>query len=311
MENQPPPGVPGEPLVPVPELRARGAGEIIDAAMKLFFARWKTFVPVAAVFMVPYAAVSAIAETSLQSEFGPGGFLTDPQAIPTPEELFSVMAPIAILGLAALLLYPVLVGALSWAAARAYLGDNPPVGRIIGFAFSRFGSLLLVSILTGLVLAAIVIVPLIVFGILSFASDAGFLFILAFPVIFVLAVIAIVRLMLASIAVVVENAKGTGALKRSWNLVKGFFWKVVGTTLLAAIITFIVQLILTFPFSILSGFFVEESPVISAILSFIGGAIGGSLITPFGLIVQVLLYFDLRIRKEAFDLSLMAQQLEQ
>jgi hypothetical protein len=51
--------------------------------------------------------------------------------------------------------------------------------------------------------------------------------------------------------------------------------------------------------------------VISAILTFIGGAIGGSLITPFSLIVQVLLYFDLRIRKEAFDLSLMAQQLEQ
>lgn len=310
MENQPP-VVPGEPPVPVPELRARGVGEIIDAAMKLYFARWKTFIPVAAVFMVPYAAVSAIAQTSMQSEFGPGGFLTDPEAIPTPQELFSVMAPFALLGLVALLLYPVLAGALSWAAARAYLGDNPPVGRIISFAFSRFGSLLLVSILTGLVLAGILIIPFIILAVLVAVSDAGFLFLFAFPVIIVLAIIVIVRLILAPTALVVENARGTDALKRSWNLVKGFFWKVVGTTLLAAIITFIVQVILTFPFSILAGFLIEDSPVLSAILAFIGGAIGGSLITPFGLIVQVVLYFDLRIRKEAFDLSLMAQQLEQ
>jgi hypothetical protein len=32
---------------------------------------------------------------------------------------------------------------------------------------------------------------------------------------------------------------------------------------------------------------------------------------PFGTIVTVLLYFDMRIRKEGFDLTLMAQEIGQ
>lgn len=300
-----------EPLAPVPELRARGVGEIIDAAMKLYFARWKTFIPVAAVFMVPYAAVSAIAGAGMQSEMGPGGFLTGPQVMPSPGELIGAFAPFAVLGLAALLLYPVLAGALAWAAARAYLGENPPVGRIVGFAFSRFGALLLVSILTGLAVVAVFVVPLLVWLLVTIAIDAPLLFFVGFVVLLVPVAFVIVRLLLAPTALVVENARGSGALRRSWNLVKGSFWKVVGTTLLASILTFIVQGILTVPFSILAQFFAEDSLALSAIFSFIGGALGGALITPFGLIVQVTLYFDLRIRKEAFNLSLMAEQLEQ
>lgn len=73
----------------------------------------------------------------------------------------------------------------------------------------------------------------------------------------------------------------------------------------------IVQAVVSVPFQFASQFLLAENVVLGSILAFIGEGIGGTLITPFGLIVQVLLYFDLRIRKEGLDLSLMAQQLEQ
>ena len=41
-----------------------------------------------------------------------------------------------------------------------------------------------------------------------------------------------------------------------------------------------------------------------------GQTLAGLLTTPFSTIVLVLIYFDLRIRKEAFDLSVLAQQLQ-
>ena len=42
----------------------------------------------------------------------------------------------------------------------------------------------------------------------------------------------------------------------------------------------------------------------------VGQALAQVLATPFSAMIAVLLYFDLRIRKEGFDLALMAQELK-
>jgi hypothetical protein len=273
---------------PIPELRARSAGEIIDAAMKLYFARWKTFIPVAAIFMIPYAAASAIFGTYAQADLEDNPAFTDPDVVPTFSDLAPIFVPAMVIGLVALLLYPVVAAAISWAAARIYMGEDPSVGQIISFAFSKLGSLILVSILTGL------------------AVMGGFILLIIPGLIF------LVRFMLAPTVVVVENGRGREAMKRSWNLVKGFFWKVVGITLLAGIITAIVEAVASLPFTFAASYFMANDNLVpAALLAFIGSAISGALLTPFGVIVQVLLYFDLRIRKEGLDLSLMAQQIGQ
>jgi L-cysteine desulfidase len=91
-------------------------------------------------------------------------------------------------------------------------------------------------------------------------------------------------------ALVVENRKGTDAMGRSWNLVKGHFWHVLGTIFVAGIIT----------------------GIISGIIGAIGAAIGDNwfiswifqalaqiLVAPFSALVGVLLYLDLRARSES------------
>jgi hypothetical protein len=86
----------------------------------------------------------------------------------------------------------------------------------------------------------------------------------------------------------------------------------VGITLLAGIITAIVEAVASLPFTFAASYFMANDNLVpAALLAFIGSAISGALLTPFGVIVQVLLYFDLRIRKEGLDLSLMAQQIGQ
>jgi hypothetical protein len=44
-------------------------------------------------------------------------------------------------------------------------------------------------------------------------------------------------------------------------------------------------------------------------LAALGNALAGIVTRPFALIIVVLLYFDMRIRKEGFDLAVMVQEL--
>ena len=101
--------------------------------------------------------------------------------------------------------------------------------------------------------------------------------------------------------VIIEREGGFGALRRSRVLVKGFFQKAfILVVLLTGVQTFVVifPLILSFAnSSILSSFFSLFS--ICLLL----------LIEPFKIISTTMLYYDLRIRKEGYDLQVLTQEL--
>jgi hypothetical protein len=118
-------------------------------------------------------------------------------------------------------------------------------------------------------------------------------------------VIVLVRYLFGSTVLVVEGRKGTKALGRSWRLAKGHFWKVFGTYILAGIMAAIVASILRLPGDAL---FSAVGPA-GWPFAAIGLSLAAILTTPFTTLITVLLYFDLRIRKEAFDLEIMAREM--
>lgn len=287
------------PRSPLPDLRPRGAGEIIGASFKVYGAAWRVLLPVAAVFMVPYAFVSALVSSAMFRALPPD-FLTDPEAMPDPEVMFDAFARVlpflALLALFALFL-PVMLGGLAWAVARTYLGETPTPGQVLRFAFSRFGALLWVVFLTFLVFAVLflVTIPLMVL------LDNWFLVFLLFVVLFVALFVLFIRLTFAPIAVVVEDVRGTAALGRSWELVGGYFWKVLGTLLLGLIIVAIAEAAVSAPVNFSAqALLTGDGFLAGTLLTFIAGVISGVVIQPFSAVVQTLLYFDLRIRKESF-----------
>jgi hypothetical protein len=270
-----------------PELRQMGVGQLIDASIRLYLRHWKTFIAISALFMVPLAALSALSQAFLFKRVGVTPF-SEPEAVPTFEDFAGAVGPLMVVGLLSLLITPLLVGALAWAASKIYLGEAPGIGEIVNFTFSRFGPLLLVSVLAGLAVAG------------------GFLLLIIPGIIFYL------RLAFSAIALVVEDKRGRRALGRSWALSKGSLGKVFGVVLLIFLISAIVQAIIGLPFGAAGAFFLSQGGVGSgSFLGFVGDALAGTLVTPFSTIALVLLYFDLRIRKEAFDLTLMAQEIGQ
>jgi hypothetical protein len=260
---------------PTPQviLRQMTIGELLDAAIKLYRRNWKSVITIAAVAIIPAQAIGALLAGQLP--------VIDQNSVPTAGDLANLFGGLFLLAGLNFIVTPFLTGALSWIAAKAYLGEEHGVGEAVSFAFSKILSLMWITILVGL-------------------SVAGGLFLLIIG-----AIIFSLRLFFAPTVLVVEGHKGTAAVKRSWQLSKGSAWRILGTLIVTAILTAVASFIVAFPLGLIAAALFGGS---SGVAGFVTGTLANVLTTPFAIFVAVLLYFDTRIRKEGFDLSLMAQE---
>jgi len=142
----------------------------------------------------------------------------------------------------------------------------------------------------------------------------------------VLVLIFGIRLLLAGTVVLMEGRHAPdiglhipvrvgiwGALKRSWQLVKGKFWRVFGILLFAGLVVNIVSYALQYGVTTLVmtvGSWADSSHSSSATVAAIVLGVAAGLATAITLIaslafmsaVQALIYLDLRVRREGLDL---------
>src|SRR5581483_4007169 len=97
------------------------------------------------------------------------------------------------------------------------------------------------------------------------------------------------------------------AFGRSSELVNGSWWRVFG---IALVFILIVGIIVSVVVGILVGALVVGSVAGVVIATAVAPAIVGILVEPVQYIAMTLLYFDLRIRKEGFDLQTLADTLD-
>ena len=99
------------------------------------------------------------------------------------------------------------------------------------------------------------------------------------------------RLAVSIQALVVEGKRGTQAMRRSWDLVGGHWWHAALTLLVGALITGVVNAVITAPFS--AGAWLIQG---------VAAAVATTVTLPYGALVGVL-HLDLRARKERLDLD--------
>jgi hypothetical protein len=177
--------------------------------------------------------------------------------------------------LAGILMYLVLTGAITRAVAAEVAGEDPSVEQSYRFGFHRIWSVLLVSVLVGLAII-------------------GGLILFVIPGIYIG-----VRLAVSIEALVVEGRRGTQAMGRSWGLVGGHWWHAFGTLLVATLLTAIVNAVITAPFGN-TNWFVQA----------VAAAVATVITLPYGVLVGVLLYLDLRARKENLTLDTLRADLQ-
>jgi hypothetical protein len=111
---------------------------------------------------------------------------------------------------------------------------------------------------------------------------------------------------------VLERQGPWRGLMRSLQLVRGSFWRVLGILVLTLIIIIIASLVLNIPFMLIEGATggggfgtaAVTASVASVIVAAIGGIVVGAITRPLLAGVSVLLYLDMRMRKEGLDLVL-------
>ena len=183
-------------------------------------------------------------------------------------------------GLVSLAIGILATGAIIQSVGRHFLGRPVLVQRSYEYAWARFRNLVSAF--------ALVLLILIIPGILS-------VFIIGIP----LLIFAVVVLLFVNHAVVIEQQGPTDALKRSWNVVQGNWWRTFGIFMAMMLAVIGAALIVFLP----AGIFLP--PVVVSLLS----AAFSTVVTPLFTIAITVLYFDIRVRKEQYTHNDLAREL--
>ena len=265
------------------------------------------------VFLVPTTALGAWVASQESLDIG-----SNQDIFPAAGTLGSLIPSLGTSGSTILL-----TGFVAFVISQAVMGRRVTAGQTWEGTRGRLLPLVGATIVTGLVivlaLAAVLVLPVIgVVGAVSSANDSGvvgavLLAILAGLVAIVLVLFLSTRLAFVGVAVVLEKASVGEGIARSWRLTSGSqFWRVLGIRILTGIIVGIAAQILAFPLAMVGGLGIVATGdpanlyVWQAVISGVSGLITGALTTPFTAGVDALLYVDQRIRREGFDVQLIA-----
>lgn len=278
-------------------LRPLGTGELLDRAVRLYRRHFLTFIGIIAIVQVPLVL--------LQTGFA----LLTSQWLVDSANTGSVLAIsfgsllISVLGFA--LVSSLGTAALTRAIASSYLGQ--PV--TLAGAYRQLGNswVVLMTALLFIVLLSILLTLWWLIPCIGWFTGLGMLLYLS-----------LVISPLAAPTVVLEKQRARAAVRRAWDLSRRRFWPVVGFVT----VLFIFNLIFTVTPNLVVGFLVglgmdpvttsfADQQMISTVINSLSTLVFSLIFLPFQLTAMTLLYFDLRIRTEGFDLALLARSVDQ
>jgi len=215
-----------------------------------------------------------------------------------------------------------LQGVVSIEVARGTLGERLTLKELVGALKGRFLALLGWSALLSLATIVGIVVVAVVAGLLfSLGNEVGALLgILAmlggFLILFAIAVTLGTFLVLVPSALVIERLPLRLAIRRSWSLVTGSWWRTFGLMALVIVIVQVVANVVSAPLSIvatLGGSLInptgniettDTTLIVVTILSSVISLVFSAITIILQSAAPALVYIDRRMRKEGFDLEL-------
>jgi hypothetical protein len=175
--------------------------------------------------------------------------------------------------------------ALIKSVSETYLGHEITVGQAYRFALPKALTLIAATICVGLVTGLgliLLIIPGVIFSLWFF---------------------------LTAPAIVVENRSAGNGMSRSRALVAGNLGKVLSVGLLSILISVIISILFLLLGRMVRTMLPADSAMLRSFLDYFDATVSRILTMPIGATASILLYYDLRIRKEGFDLQMLAQSM--
>ncbi len=308
----------GPPVRAIPRTIGRGAGavplrplalgDVLDGMFRLLSATARPTFLITAIFVVPIQLLAAFLQRDTFS-IGLGNLITNPEVAEQALETQSLMGANVALFLTAAasgFVLPIVAGAICQLVGAAYLGQSITWRDALRVAGRKSGALIGSWWLHILAYAAAA-VPAIALLVGGFSNAVlGLLGLLLTFVVFIGFAFLIPLFTPTAPAIVTEGLGPWSGLVRSVRLVRRRYWPTLGTVLLTSLI---VQTIAGILSGIPSTIALFTGGSYAWLLGAVGGTIGSMLTVPLVAIVATLVYYDLRIRNEGFDLQLLASQL--
>jgi hypothetical protein len=256
------------------QIGAMTFGDILDRGLKILLSRLGVYYAINLLVLAPLIVIQVFMPALVYS---------------TGNVIFGALLSLVALVLL-LVLQPIGSAAILRIISQEFIDQSVSLGDALRFAMTRFGSLLGTSILASLMIFV---------GLLLFVVP-GVIFMLNYSLI-------------AQI-VVVEGLSGQPALNRSKDLVAGWRGRVFGIILLIGIVNFAVGYVfgLVLPDAGVvrnaQGILVPQFSIVNSLIKNLGLELIQILLSTYSAICITLIYYDLRIRKEGYDLELAARQ---
>ncbi|NBE50999.1 glycerophosphoryl diester phosphodiesterase membrane domain-containing protein [Streptomyces boluensis] len=302
-------------------LRPLGVGEILDGAVSTMRAHWRTVLGISLAVAVVTEIIVILLQGLVLNTQSTTDALSDPNAsiAELTDALGDTILDSGVILLVSLLGSFVVTALLTMVTSRAVLGKPVTSAEAWRDAKPQLPRLLGLTFLLPLLAAALVAVgslPGVLIAVAGASRAGTSLALLGGLGGLIVAIWLLVRFSLSSPALMLEKQTVRKALGRSAKLVQGSWWRVFGIQLLAAILVNIIVSIILIPFTVLAvalsgdgvnGFLNSGAGDVGwtfLVITGIGSVIGSMLAFPITAGVTVLLYIDLRIRREALDIEL-------
>ncbi|MEX0989666.1 MAG: hypothetical protein WD206_05145 [Actinomycetota bacterium] len=261
----PPPPPPGGGAAPGSGgIPTRTFGEIFSAAFELYKENFTKLIGLVAIVVIPLTLLQYFLTNEVLVKDAVLDLESGTITTTGWGEWWAVLGVSVLIGV---IVQSILNGAIARAAAGTAIGESISTEAVYKFGLARLGPIIWISILVGL------------------ATLGGFI-LLIIPGIYIW-----VKLSVTVQALVVENKRGTEAMSRSWNLTKGYGWQVFGILIVTYILAGIVTGIITAIFG--DNWF----------LAGLGASVAQIIVLPFTALVLIVMYLDLRVRKENLDVA--------
>lgn len=193
----------------------------------------------------------------------------------------------------------------------SYLGRTAELGEALSLGASKIWPLLVVGLGKYIVLFLLSMVVVVVIGLTipalaaSGGGAAAIFFFLAFLGACWLILFVACGYAVTTPVVVLESLGGSfDAFGRSWDLTRSFKFKIFAIWFVAILMIYLPILAL----GGLGGYFSITFPLLGIVIQVISAALPIVMYPIFSCILT-LIYYDLRVRREAFDLQILGQQL--
>jgi hypothetical protein len=282
-------------MTAVSSLKPLSIGQLLDRGIRLYRNNFLLFIGIVTITQIPATAFAMLLVLFTSS--------------PAFFEAFSgqISAVIAglvgfVIGIVSALITQIGTAALTRAIADIYLGQT--IGILE--AYRKIGNSWL-TLISALLLSGLMMMGLFIFFFVPCIGWAAAIPGLGLAVFFAMAVIPLIAPI-----IVLEGRGARSAISRAWNLARQRFWWVFGFVIILAIFA---QFIITGPvaltqvalLSVLDTTNQTLVVVIQQLVSFLLSII----YLPLQLTCITLLYFDIRVRLEGFDLALLAADAEE